>query len=106
MENYRYSGEDIIYNVVITDSDGNPINYADTISATFEFSNAISVKKKKTTGIEEGDTSNTYRVELQDVNTNKLSKGTVNVKITLVLSDADFIEGEATVITYDSFVLK
>ncbi len=110
-----YSGEDIKYEITITDKDGNPVNFSDVQSMSIRFFNVpfeAIVKTKADSGIVQGKDNqgvlvgNKFSVELQDDETKKLKKGEVKVEIELVLPNSDFSDNIATSIIKDKFTLE
>ena len=108
MKEFRYSGEDIIYSVKIVDTIGTTVDFINATSVLFEFINPIGVviqRTKEAGGVFLGDVSNEYRAELQEVDTIALGIGCITVRITIVLPNADFTDGEATSIFETKFNL-
>ena len=99
MKKIRYSGEDLMYSVIITDTSENAINYSDVLEAVITLTNPNNVKIERTKaggGIVEGDIPNEYVIELQDADTIRLGKGKINVRINITLTDLRFSDDEAT----------
>jgi hypothetical protein len=102
------AGEDLIYQFTLTDTQAAPVNFADVISMSAKFFNSQKVSVTKTKALLEivqGSAANIYEIELQEEDTSRLSKGLVLIKITLVLPNAEFTDGEATKILESNFTL-